>query len=368
MKQDIILIGAGIIGLATAERFLEQGARISILERNKIGQESSWAGGGILSPLCPWNYSEEVTRLTSYSATLFPAWTKTLHKTTGIDSEYVTCGMLVLPPYAAQDAHYWCSKHNIKIEEPLLSDISTTGINIDNIRQQGLFLPDIAQVRNPRLIQALHDRVIQLGGEIFEDCAVTDITVKHKQVQSLTSMRGKFRADHYIVTSGAWSKEVLGQYAINLDIKPMRGQMLLLKFSAPPIHTILVKKDLYIIPRQDGHLLIGSTLEDVGFDKRTTDIACDDLLKRAHAILPFLHTMPVVKQWAGLRPASPDNIPTIGRHPVIQNLHVNSGHFRYGVTMAPASAEILFNELTGKPQPFDTTPYQAGWNVKSRFG
>lgn len=368
MNQDIILIGAGIIGLATAEYFLERGARVSILERNKVGQESSWAGGGILSPLYPWDYSDAVTRLASYSATLFPAWTRALYKATEIDSEYVACGMLVLPPYAVQDARYWCSKHDVKIEELLLPDRSTTGINTDSIRQQGLYLPDIAQVRNPRLIQALLNRVIQLGGEILEDCAVTDITVKHGQVQSLTSMHGQFRADHYVVTSGAWSKEVLGQYAINLDIKPMRGQMLLMKFSTPPIHTILVKKDLYIIPRQDGHLLIGSTLEDVGFDKRTTTIARDDLLTRAQAILPFLRTAPIVKQWAGLRPASPDNIPTIGRHPVIQNLYINSGHFRYGVTMAPASAEILFNELTGNLQPFDTTPYQIGWNAESRLG
>ena len=148
-----------------------------------------------------------------------------------------------------------------------------------------------------------------------------------------------------------------------MDIKPIKGQMLLLKFITPPVHNILVQNDLYIIPRRDGHLLIGSTLEDVGFDKQTTTSARDNLLMRAQAILPILHKIPIKQHWAGLRPASPDNIPIIARHPLINNLFINSGHFRYGVTMAPASAEILVNEIMSIPQPFDTTPYQMGWNI-----
>ncbi len=98
MKPDFIVIGAGIIGLATAQRLLAQGAAVTVLERGLVGQESSWAGGGILSPLCPWDYPDEVTRLTTYGAALFPAWAQALHEATGIDPEYEVSGMLLLPP------------------------------------------------------------------------------------------------------------------------------------------------------------------------------------------------------------------------------------------------------------------------------
>ena len=367
MKQDVIVIGAGIIGLATAERLLLQGAKVTILERNKAGQESSWAGGGILSPLCPWDYSDDVTRLTSYSVKQFPAWISTLYKASGIDPEYEISGMLILPSYDVETAQKWCSKREIKIEEREILCTPAMGNNIEihtcKTFDRTLFLPDIAQVRNPRLLRALLNRVAQLGGKIIEGCAVNGLETAHQQIQSVTSSCGKFIADYTIVSAGAWSKEILGKHALKLDIKPIRGQMLLFKFDTPPIHTILVQNDLYIIPRRDGHLLIGSTLEDVGFDKQTTASAHDNLLIRAQAILPALHKMPIKQHWAGLRPASPDNIPTIARHPIIRNLFINSGHFRYGVTMAPASAEILVNEITRTPQPFDTTPYQMGWNI-----
>jgi len=367
MKQDVIVIGAGIIGLATAERLLAQGAKVTILERNKIAQESSWAGGGILSPLCPWDYSDEVTRLTSYSANQFPDWISTLHKASGIDPEYEISGMLILPPYNIEIAQQWCSIRGIKIEQRAISNTSSTRNGFESRTNKAydyaLFLPDIAQVRNPRLLRALHSRVEQLGGKIIEDCAVNGLKTAHQRIQSVASSCGEFAADYYIVSAGAWSKEILGVYALKLDIKPIRGQMLLFKFNTPPVHTILVKNDLYIIPRRDGHLLIGSTLEDVGFDKQTTTSARDHLLMRAQAILPLLHKMLIMQHWSGLRPASPNNIPTIGRHPIISNLFINSGHFRYGVTMAPASAEILVNEIMGTPQPFDITPYQTGWNI-----
>ena len=368
MKQDVIVIGAGIIGLATAERLLIQGAKVTILERNKVGQESSWAGGGILSPLCPWDYSDVVTRLTSYSASQFPTWASVLHETTGIDPEYEACGMLVLPPYNRELAQQWCSVREIQFEQRTLpGHVSLQYSNETNTCaecKQAIFLPETAQIRNPRLLRALRHRIAQLEGRIIENCAVESLNAAHQKIQSITSSQGDFSADHIIISAGAWSKEILGMYALKLDIKPIRGQMLLFKFDhTPPIHTIFVENDLYIIPRRDGHLLIGSTLEDVGFDKQTTASVRKHLLMRAQAILPALQAMPIVQHWSGLRPASPNNIPTIGKHPMISNLYINSGHFRYGVTMAPASAEILANEITGRPQPFDITPYQTGWNI-----
>ncbi|MDW7597607.1 MAG: glycine oxidase ThiO [Nitrosomonadaceae bacterium] len=365
MDQDFIVIGAGIIGLATAEQLLLQGATVTLLERGEVGLESSWAGGGILSPLCPWDYPNEVTRLTNYSASLFANWMDELHTVSGIDPEYERSGMLVLPPFSMCDAQQWCTSHGVKVERASQYDalsIPRTGGGTDR-ECDALLLSDVAQVRNPRLLRALRKRVELLGGRIVEQCAVSHIVAGNGQVNSIATACGTFSAGQYVVAAGAWSKQVLGQHALDLDIKPARGQMLLFRFSVAPLRFILLKDDLYLIPRRDGCLLIGSTLEDVGFDKGVTAAARDNLLKGAQELLPALSGMVPVQQWSGLRPASPHNIPTIGRHPQLDNLYINSGHFRYGVTMAPASAKILLNEMTGVAQPFDVSPYQSGWGA-----
>jgi glycine oxidase len=365
MDQDFIIIGAGIIGLATAEQLLLQGATVTLLERGEVGLESSWAGGGILSPLCPWDYPEEVTRLTNYSAALFANWMDELHTASGIDPEYERSGMLVAPPFCARIAQQWCTSHGVRLERVSHSDVCSSppmGKEI-NLEGDALLLPDVAQVRNPHLLRALRKRVELLGGRVIEQCAVSPIVAGNSQVSSVSTAYGTLCADRYIITAGAWSKQVLGQHALSLDIKPVRGQMLLFKFSATPLRFILLQRDLYLIPRRDGCLLVGSTLEDVGFDKGTTTVARNNLLKGAQELLPALSSMAPVQHWSGLRPASPYNIPTIGCHPQLDNLYINSGHFRYGVTMALASAKILVNELTGLDQPFDIAPYQSGWEA-----
>jgi len=347
------------MGLGCALALCQRGAQVTVVERGLCGGEASWAGGGILSPLCPWDYPDEVTRLTARGAALFPAWAQALHQATGIDPEYVRCGMRVLPPFDRQLAMQWCAAHGMDVSclpSPLGGGIEGGG--------EALFLPDVAQVRNPRLLHALRSRVEALGGRIVERCAVREIVADGQRVQQLATACGEFSADSYIVTAGAWSKEVMGPYALQLDIKPVRGQMLLFKFELPPLEHIVLHKNLYLIPRRDGHLLVGSTLEEAGFDKSITQAARDDLWLRAQVVLPQLRGTPLVQHWAGLRPASPHNIPTVGRHPQLQNLYMNSGHFRYGVTMMPASVEILLNEMTGAPQPFDVAPYRAGWGIR----
>ena len=360
INRNYIVIGAGIAGLATAQLLLKQGAAVTLLDRGLVGQESSWAGAGILSPLCPWDYSDAVTNLTSRGAALFPQWVAELQAATGIDPEYDVSGLKILSsldvsspdvsslgvsPFDISLAQRWCEEHKVRLV----------------CQAESILLPDIAQVRNPRLIQALRKYVEMLGGKIVEQCEVLEIATKVDHVQSITTTCGEFKADNFIVSAGAWSKQVLGQHALQLDIKPMRGQMLLYKFDSPPLSNIILQDGMYLIPRRDGHVLVGSTLEDAGFDKGITTDARDFLSQRAQRILPQLRDMLLIQHWSGLRPASPHNIPTIGRHPYLKNLYVNSGHFRYGVTMAPSSAEILLNEITGAPQVLDVGPYQAGW-------
>lgn len=352
MQTDFLVIGAGAIGLTSAQVLLQAGYNVTLVERGTTGKEASWAGGGILSPLCSWDYKDPVTRLAHRSMAMFGEAAAALYASTGIDPEYQACGMLVLPPYDAELAVQWCIEHQIPLHHVNL---------VDYLRGQqgtGLLLPEVAQVRNPRLLRALRMRVEMLGGVILEQHEVLRLELAGDRVIAVQTSHGKLGADAYIVAAGAWSKTLMGEHALNMDIRPIRGQILLFKFDAPPFQQVLLKESLYLIPRRDGHVLVGSTLEDAGFDRSITVEARDSLLQRVCATFPGWRNCTPVQHWAGFRPGSRDNIPIIGRHPRLSNLYANSGHFRYGVTMSFASAELLLNEIEGRPQPFGTEEYR----------
>jgi glycine oxidase len=352
MQTDFLIVGGGAVGLASARILLQSGYRVTLVERGEVGREASWAGGGILSPLCPWDYREPVTRLALRGMAMFGEAATALHAATGIDPEYQRSGMLVLPPFQSGLAAQWCAQHSFALQQVNLADY------LPGMRGAGMLLPDVAQVRNPRLMHALRKQVEMLGGTILEHREVQKFETAGERVVALHTPQGRLTADAFIVAAGAWSRMLLGEHALSIDIRPIRGQILLFKFDAPPFRQILLRENLYLIPRRDGHVLVGSTLEDAGFDKSITASARDDLLGRVQELFPDWHGSEPVQQWAGFRPGSPDNIPTIGRHPVIANLYVNSGHFRYGVTMAFASAELLRNEIEGKPQPLGVEAYR----------
>ncbi|MHB9100344.1 MAG: NAD(P)/FAD-dependent oxidoreductase [Sulfuricella sp.] len=341
MNSDFLIIGGGVIGLSSALELARQGARVVVLERGACGGESSWAGGGILSPLPPWDYPAAVTDLAQLSCRLFPEWVGLVAEISGIDPEFRLSGLRLMPPFDAERAVQWCAGHGVRLERD----------------GKVLWLPDVAQVRNPRLIKALRLALERMGVRIVERAEVTGIVSTEDSVERLDTTAGSFAAEHYVVAAGAWSKKLLGKQGVQLDIKPVRGQMLL--YRAPPgmLRHIILRNGTYLIPRDDGHILVGSTLEDVGFDKATTEEARAELHARALDMLPQLAQAEFIKHWAGLRPAAPGNIPTIARHPQLENLFLNSGHFRYGVTMAPASAQILANRLFNREQPFDVSSY-----------
>lgn len=349
---DFLIVGGGAVGMTSAIALLQAGYRVTLLERGQTGREASWAGGGIMSPLCSWDYRDSVTQLSQRSMGMFPATMTALQDATGVDPEYQRSGMLVLPPYPHEQAVAWCQRHQVAHQPASLPGTD----------RAGLLLPDVAQVRNPRLLRALRMRVQQLGGVILEQHEVLRWQVQGDAVVALETSQGRHQAENYILAAGSWSEALLPPaLSLKLHIQPVRGQILLLKFDAPPLPHIVVQQRLYLIPRRDGHVLIGSTLEEAGFDKTTTEEARAELWQQTLQLFPHWQGQPIVQHWAGLRPGTPDNIPTIGRHPQLRNLYANTGHFRYGVTMSLASAELLLNEIEQRPQPLDVSAYR--WPV-----
>jgi glycine oxidase len=351
MQPDVLVIGAGINGLLAALVLAREGLRVSVAERGEAARESTWAGAGILSPLLPWDYGPEVNALAERGRALWPEWIAHLRRTSGVDPQYRQCGMAVLSPADKAGARAWCDAHAWPVADlPPELGLAAAG--------DALWLPDVAQVRNPRLAQALVQAFLAEGVRILTDTPVLGLERSGDRVRAARTPAGDLVADAFVVAAGAWSQALLGEAALSVDIRPVRGQILLLEGDPGLLPCIVYQDGRYLVPRQDGLVLVGSTLEMVGFDKSVTAAAREELLAFALAACPALRAARPVHHWAGLRPGSPGNVPTVSAHPSLGNLFLDSGHFRYGVTMAPASAELLRDLMLGRAPCLDPSPYR----------
>jgi glycine oxidase len=345
-----LILGGGINGLLSAFLLRQAGLEVTVLDQGVTGMESSWAGAGVLSLLLPWDYGPEVNALAQRGRALWRDWAARLAAAGGIDPEYQACGMAVLHLDQREAALAWCAAHGEPVAElpPALAALD---------KQDGLWLPNVAQVRNPRLMQALREAALRAGVAIHEQTPARRLLSDGKRVTGVETPGGRFTADYVVVTAGAWTGGLLAELGHAPRISPVRGQIVLFKAAPGLLPGVLYRRGHYLVPRADGHILAGSTLEEVGFDKATTNQARIELLDFAYSLVPALRRAKIVTQWAGLRPGSPGNVPTMDRHPELENLYVNSGHFRYGVTMAPAAGEVLLHRMLGTTATVDAAPY-----------
>lgn len=357
-NSDITIIGGGVMGLMTAREFLNAGASVTVLEKNQCGQESSWAGGGILSPLYPWRQAQAITNLVLPSIKRYSELAAQLHAETGIDPEWIRSGLLITQNADTELAHRWCEENSILFEAPA----ETFFQHLNTQPDQPIFLPEIAQIRNPRFLQALKQDVLNKGVRLIEKCEISALHLESNRIHNVRTNQGKFTVDEIVLTTGAWTRSIFRQLLIGMlkipEIYPAKGQMLLLDTPPNTLNHIILNGDRYLIPRCDGKILVGSTVEYGDFHKTITVDAHVQLLEFATTLLPTLKTASVISHWAGLRPATENGVPYIGRHPEVSNLSLNSGHFRNGLTMAPASAQLLVDLVLNRPPVVNPEPYQ----------
>lgn len=321
----IAVIGAGVIGLASALALRRRGHQVAVFDAQGIGRGSSWSGAGILYPLLPWDYDLVVNDWCRRGIALQAEWLAGLRMASGIDPEYRVTGMRVVGGWDA-DAAAWLRRQS------------------EAYHRDGadLCLPDVAQVRNPRLVDALTGACQAAAVSLHQGLGDVRPLFAGPRARGVCWSAGEWQADAVVLCAGAWSGRVAGIPGV--DVYPVRGQMLAL--SAPELAAEIVYQDgRYLVPRRDGVVLLGSTLERTGFDASTTPRAAAELLAWARCRHPALSAERVIRHWAGLRPGSRSNRPLLGRHPVIDRLWLNTGHFRYGLTMAPACAEALAEQL-----------------------
>jgi glycine oxidase len=346
---DVLILGGGVIGLSTAYYLTRNRVRVEVVDKGDFGQESSWAGAGIISAAPSRSRARTpIARLQALSAELYPQLSEDLRDPTNVDNGFVHNGGFIL--VEGDPA-------------PLLREWQTDGIRFEEMDGPKLarfepalapgphgayFLPDTAQVRNPRHVKALLAWCDMHGVRFRPACPVYGFERQGQRITAVKTAAGPLQAGQFLLATGAWTDGLLEQVGWRPGIRPVRGQIALLNSGAPVITRVVELGRRYLVPRPDGRVLAGSTEEDAGFDKRTTAEAIRGLLDLACTLVPALARAPVERCWAGLRPGSPDGMPFLGAVPGLENLFVAAGHFRAGIQLSPATGLTMAELLCGK--------------------
>ena len=358
MAVDCLVIGGGVIGLTTAWRLGQRGYSVHLVDQGIPGREASWAGAGILPPGYPGPASDPLTAVASRASQLWPKLAAELHESTGIDNEFHRCGGIELADgtateFAAEQQRWeaagaraeWMEPQQVSELEPAFSGA-----------EAAYHLPDLCQVRNPRHLQGLTRACERAGVKMSPGCPVHNWSCSAGRVTAAVTAHGEISAGQFIVTAGAWSTQLLKSAGVQREIIPVRGQIALLAPSPVRLKHVFERGKRYLVPRQDGRILIGSTEELTGFEKGNTPAAIDDLRLFAAAICPALADVPLETCWSGLRPQAVRGRPFIGVVPEYQNLFLATGHFRAGLHLSPVTAELICRLVSSETGP-DLLPF-----------
>jgi len=352
-KPDILIAGAGIIGCALALRLAEEKLPVLVLDRGQSGEEASWAAAGMLAPTSEHAQAPAETELAAASAALYPSWIEKLEGRIKEPLGYRSEGTLVVA-FSAEEAAPLAAlpgealaPEEAQQREPALSPRLVAA----------RYLPGDRQVDNRRLLQALLVAAVGAGVEFRAGAPAAEWWIESGQMRGVRTVAGeKLEAGAVVNALGCWAGTVppLGRrYA---PVRPVRGQMLALTAPGDFLRHVVRSPRGYLVPRASGRLLVGSTMEDAGYDKSVTPAGLRGLLRAAVEIAPGAGALPFVEAWAGLRPDTPDHLPILGATD-IKNYFVATGHFRNGILLAPLTAELMADAILGRQPRLALEPF-----------
>jgi glycine oxidase len=345
---DVLILGGGVIGLTCAYFLAREGLRVELVDKGDFGQEASWAGAGILPPGDVAHARTAGELLRAHGIALFPTLSAELRERTGMDNGYRRCGGLEFDEQGVPITDEW-QVQGVASERLDGNALHRLEPAVAPAWTEAIYIPDMAQVRNPWHLKALLAACESVGVRLTPGCPVHGFERRQDRITAARTLAGSHIADRYLVAAGAWSDALLEPLDIRPGIHPVRGQIAMLNTGVARLRRVLCLGKRYIVPRPDGRVLIGSTEEAVGFDKRTTGGAIAELLRFAFSLVPSLADAPLERCWAGLRPGTPNELPYLGPVPGIANLFVAAGHFRSGIQLSPATGLLMKELLLGQP-------------------
>lgn len=360
--NSVLIVGGGICGLGIGWRLAQAGRPTTVLEQREVGPNSlpaaTWASAGMLAPHVEAEPGEErLLPLLLESHARWPAFVQELREASGVDVGYRTEGTLVVASDRDQ-----VERLHFQYEFQRRLGLELTWLSGDAARQRephlsrnviaALYSPHDHQVDNRQVLLALRQAFLAAGGALRERASVAEILVERGEVQGIRLISGEIlHAPVVVIAAGAWSATLPGlPPEVRPPVRPIKGQMLALQTppDAPLLRHVVWGRDVYLVPRKDGRLLIGATVEEKDFDAQLTAGGVYTLLRRAWEILPGIDEAPIVEMWAGLRPGSRDDAPILGATPV-KGLMLATGHYRNGILLAPITADAVSHLiLTGE--------------------
>jgi glycine oxidase len=348
---DVIVVGGGVIGCAIAYCLAREGVRVDVVERGEIGGEASGAAAGMLAPLAEVEDAGPFQELCVESLRMFPALAVTLREETGIDVEYLTSGILRVAFDDAEERRlrglaacltclplHWLDPDDLRAFEPGLSP---------DVRG-GLYSPEERQVNADRLTQAFARAATVHDATLRRNLRVSGLRLRNSRVTGVRTANGNLAAGHVVLAAGPWTGRLAASLGVDLPVFPVRGQMLALPSRSAPRH-ILWGSAGYLVPKANGLVFAGATVERVGFRRRTTAAGLRGLAAMASMLAPRVGAFAPVDSWAGLRPGSADGLPLLGPLPGWEGVSVATGHYRNGILLSPVTGRLIARSIVDGP-------------------
>ncbi|HET9679934.1 MAG TPA: glycine oxidase ThiO [Gammaproteobacteria bacterium] len=356
---DIVIVGAGIIGLLTARELARAGQQVTIIDRGQPGREASRTAAGILSHLPPWESPDALLPLTNWSRTVYPALAEDIQRQSHLSAGFDACGAFYVLTENGDElaqAERWTRSQGEPFEYFSAGSLQRyePALHAPN---GAVCLPAVGRLSTTHFLRALQEAVLQAGVQIVSRTVVERLAQENNRVIGVQTGHGTIHARQTVLATGAWTDALLAPLGIATLIEPVRGQII--QYAAPPglLGRVALDTQGYAVPTQRGTILVGSTKERVGFDKSTSPKGRTTLHTQAARLLPVLADMPVIGHWANLRPASPDGLPLIGSVGDWPGLWLNTGHYSDGINTAPASARLLADLLLERTTAMNVSAY-----------
>ena len=352
----MVVVGGGVIGCALARELAREGRSVLVLERDEPGTHASWAAAGMLSPLAEADRPGAFLDLLRDSGRLHPALASALLDETGIDVRYRDDGSLFVARTGEtlarlEHRHAWQSRAGFAVERLAPSDAIRLEPSLSAEVRGALRFPEDHQVDNRLLSRALWRAAERAGARFALGTEVRGVMVEGGRATGVELAGGeRVAAGAVVVAAGSWAGRLAG-LPRPLPVAPVLGQLLALRTDPPAFRHVVHSERVYLVPRGDGRLIVGATVERVGFREGVTPRGMLSLLEPAIELAPGLAEATLVESWSGLRPGTPDDLPILGADPEVAGLHYATGHYRNGILLAPVTAELLAGELRGEPDP-----------------